>query len=190
MPGVPWGERPAAAEIAAPRQPSAITSGRAGSFTPGGTHATVSGASSQRSAISARCSLRKRAQSARSSSDTNSPGSRGSGEGGDPAILARSRTHSPTRCGNCGKPLRCGTAGVSAFKRRGDFTTLATLWDDPNGGRAEKSSQRARTSAAYSPSAARRPGLSMHLNLLDTEMGLRQRLAAACDAGPGDEPNA
>ncbi len=50
-----------------------------------GTHAALSGARSRRNPISRRCSLRKRAQSARRSSDTNSPGSSGSGDDGDAA---------------------------------------------------------------------------------------------------------
>jgi hypothetical protein len=99
--------------------------GRAGSLPRLGTHAELSGDSSRRSPISARCSRRKRAQSARRSSETNSPGSSGSGDGGDPGV-ARSRIHSPPRCGNCGN-LACGTAGArlgSRAARTGDFTTL------------------------------------------------------------------
>jgi hypothetical protein len=50
-----------------------------------GAHAALSGVSSRRSSTSRLSSSRKRAQSFRRSSETNSPGSRGSGEGGDPA---------------------------------------------------------------------------------------------------------
>ena len=49
----------------------------------------------------ARSSSRKRAQSARNSSDTNSPGSSGSGTGEDSALWLGSRPYSPPRCGNC-----------------------------------------------------------------------------------------
>jgi hypothetical protein len=47
-------------------------------------------------------SLRKRAQSARRSSETNSPGGSGSGGRGDPGV-ARFRNLSPPRCGNRGR---------------------------------------------------------------------------------------
>jgi hypothetical protein len=46
--------------------------------------------------------------------------------------------------------------------RRSDFTTLGTPCDDSNGGRAEKSSERARTSAADRPRWARNRPLSRY----------------------------
>jgi hypothetical protein len=68
-----------------------------------GTQAASSGGSALRRPTSARSSWRKRAQSARSSSETNSP--RGSAsDGGEPASsLGPELTHH-LGCGNCGKP--------------------------------------------------------------------------------------
>lgn len=67
----------------------------------------------------ARSSSRKRAQSARNSSDTNSPGSSGSGTGEESALWLGSRPYSPPRCGNCGNSL------VEPQSRR-----LGLIWRD------------------------------------------------------------
>jgi hypothetical protein len=110
---------------------------------PPGTHgALFGGSSSRRSPISALCSLRKRAQSARKSSETNSPGSSGSGQGGHPRV-ARFSIHSHLGCGNCGKPrlwIR-RRLGKRATRRLYD---LSPLVGSPERGICGESSERAR----------------------------------------------
>jgi hypothetical protein len=72
-----------------------------------GSHVALFDGDFARCSISARSSLRNRAQSARRSSDTNSPGGSGWGSRGDPASGAGPNTESPPRCGNCGKSCFC-----------------------------------------------------------------------------------
>jgi len=73
-------------------------------------------------------------------SETNSPGTAGSGVAGDPAILGRSRINSPTRLWKLWKnDFGCGTADAARFgrfgltqRRPGDFTTIGPVWDHSN----------------------------------------------------------
>lgn len=92
---------------------------------------------SRRIAVRARRSWRKRAQSARIASETNSPGS--SGSAGDDVASGSGPDFTPhPRCGNCGK-LACGTADVplgSCVARSGDLTRSAAFGDHSNGGRS------------------------------------------------------
>jgi hypothetical protein len=101
-----------------------------------GTHAALSGGTSRRSPTSRLCSSRKRAQSARRSSDTNSPGSSGSGEGCDPAGWFGPELIPHLRCGNCGT-FGCGnrrrTLGGLSSGACGDSTTPGPIWNDSQG---------------------------------------------------------
>jgi hypothetical protein len=63
--------------------------------TPPGTHPVLPGGRSARPSICARSSSRKRAQSARRSSETNSPGGSDSGPGARSGCCLGSRNHSP-----------------------------------------------------------------------------------------------
>jgi hypothetical protein len=72
-----------------------------------GSHVALFDGDFTRCSISPRSSSRNRAQSARRSSDTNSPGGSGWRSRGDPASGVGPDTESPPRCGNCGKSCFC-----------------------------------------------------------------------------------
>jgi hypothetical protein len=123
-----------------------------------GTHATLSGGSSLRSPTCARTSFRKRAQSDRSSSETNSPGSSGSEEGHDSALLGPEFTpHLPVETVET-PVVEPQTPHAWALRRRraGDSTLLGPVRNHSNGGACGKSSERARTSRANFCAATRR----------------------------------
>jgi hypothetical protein len=146
-----------------------------------GTHAALCDARSRRNPISRRCSFRKRAQSARRSSDTNSPGSSGSGGAGDPAVWLGPE-FTPTSLWKLWTTLGCRAARASLgtqAARPGDFTTRGPVWGHSNGGGSPKSSERARTSAAgSSPRRLFRPWLEVS----------GQRLGAGCRRDRRDRP--
>jgi hypothetical protein len=113
-----------------------------------GSHVALFDGDFARCSISARSSLRNRAQSARRSSDTNSPGGSGWGSRGDPASGAGPNTESPPRCGNCGKSCFCNRrrrARTSKSRRRVDSTVVRAAVGSPERVTLRRSSERART---------------------------------------------
>jgi hypothetical protein len=100
-----------------------------------GSHVALFDGNFTRCSISPRSSSRNRAQSARRSSDTNSPGGSDCRSRGDPASGAGPDTESPPRCGNCGKSWFCNRrcrARTSKSRRQVDSTVRGPPWDHPN----------------------------------------------------------
>jgi hypothetical protein len=113
-----------------------------------GSHVALFDGDFARCSISPRSSLRNRAQSARRSSDTNSPGGSGWGSRGDPASGAGPNTESPPRCGNCGKSCFCNRrrrARTSKSRRQVDCTVVRAAVGSPERVTLRRSSERART---------------------------------------------
>jgi hypothetical protein len=113
-----------------------------------GSHVALFDGDFTRCSICPRSSLRNRAQSARRSSDTNSPGGSGWRSGGDPASGAGPNTESPPRCGNRGKSCFCNRrsrARPSKSRRQVDSTVVRAAVGSPEQVTLRRSSERART---------------------------------------------
>jgi hypothetical protein len=113
-----------------------------------GSHVALFDGDFTRCSISPRSSSRNRAQSARRSSDTNSPGGSGWRSRGDPASGAGPDTESPPRCGNCGKSCFCNRrcrARTSKSRRQVDSTVVRAAVGSPERVTLRRSSERART---------------------------------------------